>query len=154
MAQNYEAARRHLDDRFSKLGPPILFTRPPKGWIRAIRDALGMTTTQLAKRLGMVQSRIVAIEKDEADDRLTLATLRRVAEALDCQLVYTLIPNQSLLHTVEVQADRKAKAILAQTEHTMKLEDQGVQGKELQAQYDRLLTKLLQGPPTKLWDEP
>ena len=57
-------------------------TRPPKGWLRAIRDALGMTTRQLAARLGVSQPRVVALEKGEVDETLTLAGLRRAAAAL------------------------------------------------------------------------
>ena len=40
-------AIRHLDQRFRTLRPLAATQRPPKGWVRAIRDALGMTTAQL-----------------------------------------------------------------------------------------------------------
>jgi len=153
MSRNHEAARRLLDGRFEKMGPPALYARPLKGWIRAIRDALGMTTTQLAKRLGVPQSRVVAIEKGEVSGTLTLNTLYRAAEALECQVVYVLVPKQTLLSTIEARADKKAKDILAQTGHTMKLEDQETSAQELQAQYQRLVAKMLQGPPKNLWDD-
>ncbi|HZZ37352.1 MAG TPA: helix-turn-helix domain-containing protein, partial [Caulobacteraceae bacterium] len=53
--------------------------RPPKGWLRAVRDALGMTTKQLARRLGVSQPRVVALEKGEVDESVTLTSLRRAA---------------------------------------------------------------------------
>jgi predicted DNA-binding mobile mystery protein A len=112
-----------------------------------------MTTTQLAKRLGVPQSRVVAIEKGEVSGTLTLNTLYRAAEALECQVVYVLVPKQTLLSTIEARADKKAKDILAQTGHTMKLEDQETSAQELQAQYQRLVAKMLQGPPKNLWDD-
>jgi DNA-binding transcriptional regulator YiaG len=52
-------AIRHLDKRFAALRPLAKSARPPKGWLRAIRDALGMTTAQFASRLGVSQLRIV-----------------------------------------------------------------------------------------------
>ena len=156
MAKNLEAARRHLDERFAQMGAPATFTRPLKGWIRAIRDALGMSTTQLAKRLGVPQSRVVAIEKGELSGSLTLNTLYRVADAMDCQLVYALVPkaNASLMSIVETQAYTKARAMMDQTKHTMSLEAQSVRGKELAAQFQKLTEKILQESPRKLWDEP
>jgi len=67
--------------------------------------------------------------------------------------MYVLRPNQSLQNTVEEQMARKAKALMAQTAHTMALEEQGVSDPERQAQYERLLTKLRQGSPRRLWDD-
>lgn len=154
--QNYEAARRHLDERFAQMGSSNLFTRPLKGWIRAIRDALGMSTTQLAKRLGVPQSRVVAIEKGEVSGTLTLNTLYRVADALNCEVVYALVPKggSTLMQTVEFRAYDKAKAIMEQTTHTMSLEEQSVKGKELGEQFKRLASRILRESPRKLWDEP
>ena len=155
MARNQEAARRHLDERFTRMEGSNLFIRPLKGWVRAIRDALGMSTTQLAKRIGIPQSRVVAIEKGEISGTLTLNTLYRVAEALDCQLVYALVPkdNQSLTSIVESRAQAKAKAIMEQTKHTMSLEAQSVKDTELAVQCKRLALKLLQDSPRKLWED-
>ena len=85
-------AIRHLDKRFSSLRSLAKSQRPPKGWLRAIRDALGMTTSQFAKRLGVSQPRIIELEKSEVDGSVTLQTLQRAAEALGCRLVYALVP--------------------------------------------------------------
>lgn len=151
--KNDDAARRHLDGRFTKMGSPALFSRPLKGWVRAIRDALGLSTTQLAKRLEVPQSRVVAIEQGEVAGSLTLNTLSRVADALDCQLVYALVPKQnlSLAKIVELRAYEKAKAVLLQADHTMSLEDQTVQDKEQAAQLERLAFQFKHGSPRKLW---
>ena len=89
-------SRTHLDERFKELGPVTRYSPPVRGWIKAVREALGMTTAQLAKRLGMKQPSVVAIEQSEAKGTIELATLRRVAEALDCTLVYALVPNKPL----------------------------------------------------------
>ena len=57
---------------------------PRKGWIRAIRDALGISTRQLGDRLGVSKSRITRIEQDEVGGSVTLKTMRRMADAFDC----------------------------------------------------------------------
>lgn len=85
-------SRATLDERLQLLGPSERYTAPVRGWIKAIRGALGMSTSQLARRLGVSQPSVVALEQSEAKGSIELATLRRVAAALDCTLVYALIP--------------------------------------------------------------
>src|SRR5215813_3110930 len=92
-------SRARLDERFQKLKPVTQYDVPVRGWIKAIREALGMTTAQLANRLGIKQPSVVAIEQSEAKGTIELATMRRVAEALDCTLVYALVPNKPLEQT-------------------------------------------------------
>ena len=48
-------ARRKLDKRLFSLSEDSDFTSPPRGWLKAIRESLGMTTSQLGKRLGVAQ---------------------------------------------------------------------------------------------------
>ena len=127
-------ARRQLDKRFSQLPGADAFVRPPRGWIKAIREALGMTTKQLAQRLGVVQSRVVAIEKAETSGSITLDSLERAAQALDCRLVYMLVPRRPLQNLVEQRAKALAKNRLAvvkqiATEHGADLQlETGPQG--------------------------
>ena len=70
--------------------------RPPAGWLRAIREALGMTSAVLAGRLEITASGVRKLEHAEAIDAITIGTLRRVAEALDCDLQYALVPRRPL----------------------------------------------------------
>ena len=97
-------ARRQLDETLNHLRPLTRIPMPGRGWVRAIRETLGMTGEQLSRRLGTNKQRVSRIEQDEAKGRLTLTTLRRVAEALDCTLVYALVPRQSLEQTIQKQA--------------------------------------------------
>src|SRR6516165_10510995 len=97
-------SRFRLDERFKEMGQPARFAQPVRGWIRAIREALGMSAAQLAKRLGVRQPSIVALEQSEVKGTIELATLRRVAEALDCTLIYALVPNKPLEETIRERA--------------------------------------------------
>lgn len=129
------------------------FTRPPKGWVKAIREALGMTTTQLAGRLGISQPRIIALEKAEASGAITLETLVRAAEALDCRLVYALVPRKPLETLVDQRAAELAKKRLNATRHTMALEDQSVEATDETVHLERLTRNIMAQSGSKLWDE-
>jgi predicted DNA-binding mobile mystery protein A len=146
-------AIRHLDKRFTALGPLAKSPRPPRGWLRAIRDALGMTTAQLARRLGVSQPRIIELEQSEVSGSVTLHTLQRAAEALGCRLVYALVPERPLAEIVGDQAEAIAERQSAAIEHTMRLEDQTVQGKQAGKELRRQLVEDLLRRPARLWDE-
>ncbi len=146
-------AIRHLDARFADLRPLGAINRPPKGWIRAIRDALGMTTAQLAKRLGVSQPRVVELEQSEVSGSVTLHTLQRAAEGLGCRVVYALIPEKPLAETVRALAETVAQKQLASVQQTMRLENQSVNDKAASDRLrDQLIEKLL-SRPARLWDD-
>jgi predicted DNA-binding mobile mystery protein A len=142
-------SRSHLDERFRELGPVRRYAPPVRGWIKGIREALGMTTAQLAKRLGVKQPSIVAIEQSEAKGAIELATLRRAAEALDCTLVYALVPNKPLETTIRERARAFARQRRGPVEHSMVLEDQKVKGKNLEARLDEIVRET---NPRLFWD--
>src|SRR5215469_3074703 len=132
-------ARARLDERFVEIGAAKRFTPPIRGWIRGVREALGMTAEQLGRRLGVTQPAVVALEQSEARGTIELGTLRRVAEALDCTLVYALVPNRPLEETVRDRARRFMKRRLAAVEHSMLLEDQTVAERDAEARLDEIL---------------
>jgi predicted DNA-binding mobile mystery protein A len=113
MTKKRTSPRAALDARLAPWAPWLLNERrPPKGWVRAIRDGLGMTSTELAVRLGVSQSTVSELEHSEMRDTAKLGSLRRAADALDCELVYILVPRTSLADTVRAQARRKAEMML------------------------------------------
>ena len=114
-------ARRRLDQRLVGLD---LGQRPPRGWIRAIREALGMTTAELGQRMGVTQSRVSQIERSEELSSIRLNTLERAAQALNCQVRYVFVPNEPLEEMVQRQARQRAQAEVDAVTHTMALEDQ------------------------------
>src|ERR1700733_12596840 len=101
--------------------------RPPRGWIRALRQALGISSGKLARRLGTSRQLPLQMEKAEAEDRITLKSLRAAANALGCDLVYALVPKgETLGELVEERARAQAKRQVLSVEHSMALEDQAV----------------------------
>jgi predicted DNA-binding mobile mystery protein A len=147
-------AIRHLDKRFAALRPLAKAARPPKGWLRAVRDALGMTTAQLARRIGVSQPRIVELEQSEINGNVTLHSLQRAAEALGCRFVYALVPERPLEAMVRERARLVAKRQAEAVEQTMRLEDQAVQDKDARKELHRRADEDLLRRPARLCDDP
>ncbi|MDH4319192.1 MAG: mobile mystery protein A [Desulfobulbaceae bacterium] len=147
-----QIARRQLDKTLSMFAPAKSVPPPVKGWIRAVREALGMTGGQLAQRLKVSQPRVHKLEQGELSGALTLKTMRQVAEALDCTFVYALVPRTSLEDTVQRQARVVAGARQQRVSHTMLLEAQGLSVEEQLASLDAAVAELVRETPTYLWD--
>ncbi len=126
---------------------------PSKGWIRAIRNSLGMSRRQLANRLDLSVSRIQRLEQDEVSGAVTLKTMRRTAQAMDCVFVYGVIPATSLDEILQKQALKKAKQYLQGVSHTMALEAQSLDDQANQEMLDVLAEQLINESIRKLWDE-
>lgn len=125
---------------------------PPKGWVRAIRDGLGMSRRQLSDRLGLSVSRVQRIEADEVVGSVTLKTMRQTAEAMDCVFVYAVIPRTSLEDSIQQQALKKAGQNLQSVNQTMALEAQSVKKEANQEMLEILAKQLREKSPRTLWD--
>lgn len=146
------SARRQIDKRLSTLSNIEALTRPPRGWVKAIREALGMTSAQLAKRLGVSQPRVFTLEQAEVRGAVTIESLERAARALDCRLVYALVPRQPLDTLIEARAFHLANTRLAATRHTMALEAQGVEKGDESEQLKRLVGQMIEKAGSELWE--
>jgi predicted DNA-binding mobile mystery protein A len=144
-------SRSGLDRRLKNFTPVSRFALPVRGWTRAIRAALGMSSAQLAKRLGIAQPSVIALEQSEVKGTIQLATLRRVAAALDCTLVYSLVPNQPLEAMVRDRARLFARRRIEPIAHSMVLERQAVtpRPKESKARLDEIIRRT---NPRLFWD--
>lgn len=111
-----------------------------------------MSGRQLAERIKVEASRIPEMEKAEAYGNITLKSLRRAAEAMECELVYAFVPQSTLKTSMCAQADKVAKQNLKTVTHTMRLEDQGLSEKEDAKQLKNWVDELVKDPPRWLWD--
>ena len=142
---------KHMDARLARWRRLRGETSPRGGWLRAIRTALGISTSELARRLGVAQQAIVKFEQNEEASKITLGSLERVAKALGCRVVYAVVPEKPLRVVRKQRALALAEALLRPGEHSMKLEAQGVSRSEGERQRKRLAEQLLHGSPRKLW---
>lgn len=144
---------RQLDHTFDRLSPLRSVDRPRKGWLKVIREALGMTVEQAAERLEVTKSMVSKYERAELDETITLATLRRVASALDAELMYTVLPRKSIEELRRERALTAARRRVQSVHQSMALEDQAVSAEERERQIAELADELLKERPRIIWDE-
>jgi predicted DNA-binding mobile mystery protein A len=154
MGSNFaELKLRQLDATLGRWRAADLPARPPSGWLKAIREALGMTATHQAKTLGVSTSTVTRLEISEAEDTISLGTLRRAAEVLGCELQYALVPKKTLADTLEARATALARQQMAAISHSMALEAQSTSRETVEAQTRALAESLLKGSRRVLWRE-
>lgn len=124
---------------------------PSRGWLKEIREALGRTERQQAARLGISGATLHKSEQSEAEERITLGQLRKLADALDCELVYALVPRKPLTEVVQDRAKQLAQQEVRSVAHTMSLEDQRPTDARIQKQVARRTEELLRGKWSDLW---
>jgi predicted DNA-binding mobile mystery protein A len=116
---------QQLDRVFHSMENANIARRPTGGWLASVREALGLTLEEIAQRLGTGRPNVLRFEKYEASERITLRNLRRVAGAMDCQLVYALIPKSgSFVDLSEKPIRDRVLRDVESVVHTMALEDQ------------------------------
>jgi predicted DNA-binding mobile mystery protein A len=144
--------RSQLTDLLKVFPPQTKAVVPRGGWLRAIREALGMTQTYLARCAGVSRQSLQDFERAEAERRITLESLDRLAKTMGCRLVYALVPDEGSLDAALTQrAEEVADGLLKATDHSMQLEAQGVVATERKRQRKRLVASLLSGNPRALW---
>ena len=151
-AKQAALARKQLERRLAPLRAMKL-TAPPRGWIKALRESLGMTARQLASRLGVGISRIPVIEEAEVTGSTTLKTMRQAAGAMNSAFVYAFVPIEPLEDILRDRATQKARKDVARLDHTMRLENQALLKSDLAAEQQRSLDLILSGSLRGLWDD-
>ncbi len=127
--------------------------RPEIGWIKAIREALNISQTQLGKKLKITKQGVSQIENGERNKTITLTSLQEAAKALDLKLVYALVPKDcSLEKLIERKANELAKKIVMRTSAFMKLEAQEVSKERLKKAIEEKAYELRKEIPSELWD--
>ncbi len=145
-------ARKNLDRRLSKLNREAVIV-PPFGWVRAIREALGLSPQKLAERMGVTRPRVNTLEKAEVTGSTTIKSLREAAEAMNCTFVYAIVPTTTLDDILREQAAKKADTELARYHHTMRLENQAMDKRDLATERERLVSEMLMGSLRRVWDD-
>ena len=143
---------RQLEDALAPVQPEALPPLPPEGWIRAVREALGMNARQLAARVGIRVSTLLGAEKNEVAGTISVNQLRRVAAAMDCELRYLLVPREPLRSQVERRAGELANAGGASVAHAMAAAAAEGGDEFWELQIAELKAELLRGRRSRLWE--
>lgn len=152
MADQRSIVRRQLDEALAAYPRAGRTAAPAGGWVRAIRQSLGITQAALSAQLGVTRQAVQELERAEAQRRITFDSLDRLARALGCELAYALVPKAgSLEATLTQRARTVADAMLARTAHTMALEKQSLTQRQLARRRTALVASLRDKQPGKLW---
>ena len=152
--KNLHLVRQQLDATLDRFDPVFDLAPPPQGWIRAIRKALGMSGRQLAGRLGLSKQSVARMERDEIEGALSIKTLRRVAEGLDCELVYGIVPRTSLEKIVHDRARTIVGGRLDHSNQTVRHADQDLDPALDEEIIRGMIEDLVDGMPSDFWDAP
>ena len=128
----------------------LLMTR--SGWIHEIRTAIGMTGAQLARRMHVSPAAVAQFEKREREGTITLESLRKCAHALDCELIYVVLPRTSLTQMVDQRMQAHARHSVESVDRTMGLEGQATRTRYKREQLARLVAEYRETPPRDLWN--
>lgn len=126
----------------------VAIEKPLQGWLKTIREFLGMTSTQFAKKIQVSQSRVINMEQNEKN--LKISTMERIADSLDCDFIYAFVPRENIETIFYNQARKKALKILKKVNHNMGLENQLAPNNKI---LDDLIKELLDGNIARIWDE-
>lgn len=140
-----------LQATLSAYAPLVSQKVPARGWLKLIRESLGLSQRQQAQRLGIAAPTLHKSEQAEAEDRITLGHLRKLADGLDCELVYALVPRKPLPEVVRDRARAIALEEVGGVAHTMNLEDQRPTDERLRNQVERRSQELLRSRWSELW---
>lgn len=144
--------RRLIDKKLQPWLPVRAEKRPPTGWLKAVRGALGISSRQLAQIVGTSSSAIIRLEEREPEGKVSLDLLNRAAQAMGCKVVYAIVPNddsESLEAIVDSRARLAAKELLKKVEHSMRLENQG--SPDYKGQLERLTLDLKEKMDPRIW---
>ncbi|UVW35727.1 mobile mystery protein A [SAR92 clade bacterium H455] len=125
---------------------------PKEGWLRTVRTALGMSGTQLAKKLGVTKARISKAEQDEPHGSITLKTMQSMAEAMDCKFVYAIVPKQNVEDVIKERAIEKARAQVQAASTHMALEAQSLSKEQLEFEIERIAAQIIDKMPSDFWN--
>lgn len=134
---------------FPRMKPQAL---PRAGWIRAIRDALGISQSQIARRVGVSRATVQQWERAEARRRITVHSLDQVAAAMGCAVALAIVPKVGTLDDVRRrQARAKAIAIVKKEDAPENPDAVTDLTAAQRRRVERIVARLLRGSPRRLW---
>lgn len=127
--------------------------QPKEGWLSTVRNALGMSAAQLARRLGVTRAHISKTEKAELSGGVTLKTMQNLAEGMGCRFVYAVVPENTVEDILTERARKKTERIVETTSKHMALEDQTLSCKTIAHEIERLQKDMLDNMPPDFWND-
>jgi predicted DNA-binding mobile mystery protein A len=125
---------------------------PPEGWLRTVRNALGMSGAEVAKKMRVTRARVTQAEHAELSGSITLKSMQATAEAMGCRFVYAIVPASGRIEDLIIaQARKKATAIVGTASKHMALENQTLPDDKIAQEVERLTREIAQEMPADFW---
>lgn len=124
---------------------------PKDGWIRTIRQSLGMSGAQFAKRISSTRNKVSILERKEANGDITINQLKELSDGLDADFVYCVVPRRDPEQLIEEQARKKATEIMRKTHQNMYLESQHINNETQEEQIRFLVDEIKRKGGNALW---
>jgi predicted DNA-binding mobile mystery protein A len=151
--RNNKLQFQQLNEKLAQLTVLQHVNVPPIGWIKSIRNGIGMSMEQLGKKLSITKQGVMDIEKREKEGAITIKSMQELAKALDLKFVYGFVPNSgSLAQMIETRALEIASKIVERTSTTMKLEDQANSKERVEKAIKERASEIINKTPKILWD--
>ena len=151
--RNNKLQFQQLNEKLNQLTGLQHVIIPPIGWIKAIRNGIGMSMEQLGKKLSITKQGVMDIEKREKEGAITIKSMQEIAKAINMQFVYGFIPDAgSLEQMIEMRALEMATKIVQRTSNSMKLEDQANSKERIEKAIKERATEIINKTPKILWD--
>ncbi len=147
-----KVVREQLDKKLDSLKTFATSGIPQQGWIKTVREALGLSARQLGEKAGIDQSRISRLENAEKDGSLKLSSLQKIAKGLNMRFIYGFVSENTLEEMVRSQARKIALRRLKQLDNTMRLEKQELSDEEQKKVLEDMIEKILVDQPKDFWD--
>lgn len=158
MLQQKDSFRRTVVKQYRRLvdgaiKSALAIETPPEGWARTVRKALGIPIPIISKRSGLSKAEIFRIERQEAGGKVQLDTLRRLAQAMDCELHYAIVPRKKVDELISEKAYEAAVRIVSEMSTHMKLEMQGLSKRQIDDQVLMVQNQLLSMSSQSFWNK-
>ncbi len=153
MSINKIVARQYREKINQAIRQVSDLSMPPEGWLRTVRNALGMSGSQLAKRSGVTKARVSRAEQDELTGSVTLKSMKSMAEAMNCRFVYAVLPDQEIEKLIQKRAIQKARERIAAASVHMALEAQELDDELLSFEVERIASEIREKMPSDLWSD-
>jgi predicted DNA-binding mobile mystery protein A len=102
--------------------------------------------------MGKAHTGVLSLESNELSGAITLQSLESAAKALNCRLIYALVPEDSLDAVVETRARELALKMFYEVSQSMKLENQEVTDSQDREKQIGKLTQEFITDIKRLWD--
>ena len=147
------AKRRQAESKLNQVAEvSSALAVPLGGWIATFQQAVGMSTANLAERLGVSRNSVYEAIRGERSGSITLNRLDRIAGAMGGKVVYAIVPRTGQVEEIVMtRARKKARLIIRRARSHMALEGQTEGLRSQEEMIEELASEMVREMPRDFW---